>query len=82
MGFSVILDWFDIDKIRAYLAYKRSTKVYWASLRIEAQFLLYEFSSVRVSRLADGSRYHGCRIAFLGQWRELADFPPFPSFCL
>lgn len=58
-------------------AYLRSAEGDWAAFGIEAPFLLYEFTSGRVSGLRDTGHYYSHRIEGLGGRRDLAGFLAF-----
>lgn len=50
---NTILEGCPLDKINAYLVYRHSEDVAWAALRMEAHFLLYDFSSGYFSHLSE-----------------------------
>lgn len=61
-------------KRRSYFDYRRSAKVDWAVLRMEAPFLNYDFVYDQVSGLPDGGPHYGLRIYGLRKRCELVGF--------
>lgn len=73
-GFHNIIEGYDIDKTRGYLAYRPATESDWDALDMEAMFLNYDFGAIRVTGFAEGIRFQGRAIHGLGTGRRLSHF--------